>query len=185
MSSVAGGLIAVLGLVFITGGVDASLNIGELLTLFCAMSVAMQIVFVDRFLDRSNGVALSIGQMMWGALITMAVCLFTRQDLSAWVGAGKDAWIAVIYTGAVCTAAACSLQIHVQKYVNPTSVALIMLFEPVFALLFALIVPGPDGTREILTVSKAAGALLIIAGAAFSELDLLKRRRPGKKKRRR
>lgn len=172
-SSVAGVLIAFLGLYCITGGLDTALNIGDLLTFFCATAVALQMVFVAMFIIREDGLLLSVGQQIVGALLGIFLCLLISEPVFTAVTFNHELILSLLYVGGLCTAYNCTAQINVQKYVNTISVALILLLEPVFALAFAMFVKGPDGTTEMLTLLKVIGSLLIIGGAVFSELDVM------------
>ncbi|MDP4109728.1 MAG: DMT family transporter [Bacillota bacterium] len=172
LSSIAGVLIAFAGLLFITGGLDTALNIGDFYTFLCAVCISVHMILVVKFVKKADSLLLCIGQPIAGAFFLFTMCLlFDPASLPA-VTFSKELVISLLYIGGLCTALNNSAQIVVQKYVNPTSVALILLLEPVFTLILALIFRGPDGSTEVLTLFKALGAFLIIAGAVVSEIDL-------------
>lgn len=174
-SSIAGVLVAFFGLFLITGGLDTALNIGDFFTFLCAASIALHMVLVVLFIKKEDSLVLSIGQPIIGALFCVAVCVFTAGPVFQSISLNKELILSLLYVGGLCTAGNCTAQIYVQKYVNPVSVALILLLEPVFALMFALVFKGPDGQTETLTILKAAGALLIVGGAMLSELNAAER----------
>ncbi len=172
-SSAVGVVIAFAGLCLITGGPGTELNIGDLLTFFCAVSVAFYIVFVSVFVRDGEGLLLSVGQQIVSALVCIFVLMFFAEPVFGNAAFHPALIPGLLYIGGICTAFNNTVQVFVQKHVSPVSVALILLLEPVFALAFALFVRGPDGTVEVLTLGKAAGSLLIVLGAVFSELNLL------------
>lgn len=84
--------------------------------------------------------------------------------------------VAVGVTGLLATAFAYTMQTVVQKHTSPSRTALIFTMEPVFAFLFALLIPDSHGVRETATVHSVVGCLLIIGGMAVSELKPIDRR---------
>ena len=80
----------------------------------------------------------------------------------------------LLITAVLGTALAFAGQTIAQKYTTPVHTSLIFTAEPVFAIIFATIIPDIYGTTETLTLIKAIGCLLILAGMLVSEL------KPGK-----
>ncbi|MCX7615572.1 MAG: DMT family transporter [Clostridiales bacterium] len=170
-NSVIGVLIAFLGLFYITGGIDTALNIGDFYTFLCATAIALHMVLIALFIKKEDGFLLSVGQTIAAEVILIFICVIMSEPVLTTVTINRQLVLCVLYAGVICTAFNNTAQIYVQKYINPISVALILLLEPVFALLFALFFKGPNGTTEVLTLFKVVGSILIISGAVFSELD--------------
>lgn len=161
---------AAIGLLLISGSITLDFNKGDLLTLFCAIAFALQIIFIDRNTKNADAGAMAIVQMWTAALIaTLAWIIFNREAIII----TPRVIIVLVITSLFGTAFAFSAQIHVQKDTNPATTALILTLEPIFALFFALIIPDGNGKTEILTVIKAIGVSLIFVGTIISEFKTL------------
>lgn len=171
LSSILGIVMALCGMFFLMGGITFSFGIGELLTIFCAFCVSFQILFIDKFSKSYDPILLGIVQIAFSSLCCSIGWFFT--DFSA-VIFNVNIVITVFVTGVLATAFAFTCQTIVQKFTSPTHTALIFSLEPVFGLLFALLIPDTKGVREILTYNKILGCILILGGVIVSELNLIK-----------
>jgi EamA-like transporter family. len=169
--AVVGVLLATAGLFLLSGGFSGDWNFGDTLTLLCAVCFALQIIFVDKFAQESDARQLAVVQiisaaMMYGILWT--VYCFAAEPVQ--ISINIRVILTALYTGALGTAFAYTVQTVAQQYTTPTRTALLLTFEPVFGALFALVVPGPDGATETLTLETALGCLLIFAGMLITEV---------------
>ena len=73
--------------------------------------------------------------------------------------------IALAIAAVLATAAAFSIQSWAQSVLPPTHTALLLTLEPVFAWITSFLI-----THERLGMRPAAGAILILAGIALTEL---------------
>lgn len=167
LRAILGVVLATIGLFVLTGGFSQQWNRGDTLTLFCACCFALQIIFIDKFNAQTDARLNAVIQMVVAALLFALV----------WVGFERStihfSWpllLTVLYTGALGTAFAFGVQTIAQQYTSPTRTALIIACEPVFGAIFALLVPGTDGVKEMLTLSMVVGSLLILGGMILSEL---------------
>jgi drug/metabolite transporter (DMT)-like permease len=160
--SVVGGVVlATLGLFLLTGA-HLHLGLGELLTLGCAVSFAVNILEIDRAVganpDFQDVIALAVVQ-----LATVAVgCLIP----GLWLGGYRlpgSALAAAVYTGVACSALAFGLQVWGQRRVGPTRTALLLMIEPVTAAMVGWAAGQPLGPIGL------AGAGLILVGILLSE----------------
>jgi len=165
----AGVFTAVAGLYYLT--VPASgffgLNVGDVLTLFCAVLYALHIISIGHYAPRYSGGVLVFLQVAMTAALSVAAV-----PLSARVGweAPRVAWTAeliwaVLGTGVLATALAFSGQVWAQRYATPSHAALLLTLEPVFAGLTSFVFMG-----ERLGWRGLAGAALILAGILIAEL---------------
>jgi drug/metabolite transporter (DMT)-like permease len=163
-----GVLLAVAGLYFLT--VPASgfsdLNRGDLLTLFCAVLVALHIIAIAHYAPHYSSGMLVFLQVAATALLSVAaVPLFAR---TGWEEPRVD-WTAglvwaVLGTGVLATVVTFSAQVWAQRYAAPSHVALLLTLEPVFAGLTSYAFLGERmGWRGL------AGAALILAGILAAE----------------
>ncbi len=159
-------VVATAGLFLLTGA-ELTLGRGELLTLVCALSFAVWIVYQGTYANRLDTIPFTTVQMAVLALVSIPPTAVT--------GLGNVtglAVFAVVFTGVACSSGALSLQLYGQRRVSPSRAALILLVEPVFA--------GVAGylAGERLGAVKLAGAAVILVGIAIAEVAPL---RPGEK----
>lgn len=160
---------AVAGLYFLT--VPASgfseLNMGDVLTLICAVLCALHIMAIAHYAPRYSGGALVFLQVAATALLSVAAVPLST--LTGWE-APRVAWTpgliwAVLGTGVLATVFTFSAQVWAQRYAAPSHVALLLTLEPVFAGLTSFVFVGERmGWRGL------AGAALILAGILVAEL---------------
>lgn len=165
-----GGVIAaVAGLYFLT--VPASgfsdLNLGDVLTLFCAALYAAHIITISHYAPLYSSRLLVFLQVAVTAVLSVAAV--PLWSATGWE-APRVAWTpglitAVVGTAVVATVGTLLGQVWAQKYAPPSHVALILTLEPVSAAVISYFVEGERlGPRAIL------GAALILAGILLAEL---------------
>ncbi|MBE7049054.1 MAG: DMT family transporter [Ruminococcaceae bacterium] len=172
-----GVFLALLGLVFITGiyqGLTA-LTIGDVYTFLCALCVAAHIIVADRFLKEDDSLLLGIGQIFAGAIISIVIWHIKSPHAFLTVAYTPTLLTSVVLTALFCTCFAFTAQIIVQKNLPPARLAVIFTLEPVFAYVYALLIPGTEGVTEPLLVSKVFGCVLVLSGMVISESGLLSR----------
>ncbi len=162
-----GVLMALFGLYLLTvpaGGVAAfaTVNRGDLLTLLCALSFAIQIVLI--------GHATRLYSYQQVALLQTVAAMALTWALVPLGGAVRVSWtptviFAIVFTAVICTAVAFLVQSWAQQFTPPTHTALIFATEPVFAGITSYFWLG-----ERLGWRAGIGALLILAGVLISEL---------------
>jgi drug/metabolite transporter (DMT)-like permease len=152
-----------LGLIlFGRGRVAAGLNLGDLLTLLCALSFAMQIILIGKFVTLANYPALLIIQIGLVFVLSLAGALFVERP---GVGISAHGWEAILITGFLATALAFFIQNRFQPLSTPTQAAIIFSAEPVFAGLFGYLLLG-----ERLVSLQLLGAAAILGGIVVSQL---------------
>ena len=157
--TVCGGIVvATVGLFLLTGA-ELGVGRGELLTLACAVSFAIWIVYQGAYANRLATIPFMTVQM--------AVVAGLSLPPTAATGLGRLtalALFAAVFTGIACSAVALSLQLYGQRRVSPSRAALLLLLEPVFAGMVGF------AAGERLGAVKLAGAAVILAGIAVAEL---------------
>ncbi|MFQ5926658.1 MAG: DMT family transporter [Terriglobia bacterium] len=162
-----GVVVAVAGFYFLTiPESQFAINRGDLLTIFCAVAFAGQIIAVGHFAPRFSYAALGIAQII-AALVLTTVALptahWTCLEAAALAWSGRLA-LAVVITGVFATALAFSAQAWAQRYTSPTHTAILFSLEPVFAALTSYVVHGEQlGGRSLW------GAALILTGILVVE----------------
>jgi len=169
-ASVIGIVIAFIGLFFLSGGLSFDFNFGDFLTFLCAICWAFQIISIDRFTQTEDPPLLAIIQLLFvGAASTG---LWLTVDAGKPIEFNATSVGILLFTAILGSALAFGGQTIAQKDTTPSHTALILTAEPVFAVIFAMIIPNAEGVTELPTLTKAAGCLLILAGMLVSELKL-------------
>jgi len=160
---------AVLGLFFMTvpsAGESladwSSVNLGDLLTLGCAVAFAFQIILLGRATEQHSFKSIAFLQTATAAVLMALTVPVVERAHSTW---SWRVWAAIAITGILGTALAFTIQAWAQQFTPATHTALIFALEPVFAWLTSYLVEG-----ERLGWRASAGALLILGGVVLSEL---------------
>jgi drug/metabolite transporter (DMT)-like permease len=165
-----GALLAITGIGFLSGVLPElrfdRLALGDLLTLIGTLAWTVQVVALDRLVDGEDAYALSFMQFLTVTVVAGIVMTVSGSSLPE---VSMIPWFAVLFTGIAGTFLAFTVQTVFQFRTTPYRAVLIFSFEPVFGLMFALLIPGIAGTTETLTLVKTVGCLLVLAGMLASE----------------
>lgn len=169
----AGALLAFVGILLLTvpagsgGGLGilpdlASINIGDLLTLGCAIGFALHCIALAHASPKVDFRPLAMLQVGFCALFMALSLPLVEHPQIHW----STRLIAALLVAAVlATSAAFSIQSWVQSVLPPTHTALLLTMEPVFAWMTSFLVLG-----ERFGVRPACGAGLILAGILLTEM---------------
>lgn len=142
-----------------------SINTGDILALICAVFYAVQIMFIDKFLEdeETSGVQLSFMEFFVAAIISIVAMFVFEQPHVAEI---KTAAPALLYSGIMSCGIAYTLQIAGQKYASPVVASLLMCLESVFAVIAAAII-----LNEALSPAEMAGCLIMFAAIILSQVS--------------
>jgi drug/metabolite transporter (DMT)-like permease len=140
----------------------ANVNLGDLLTIACALGFALQIVFLGRATQRHAFEQIAALQIIVAALLMAAAAPILEKPHFHLSGTLISA---ILITGILGLALAFTVQAWAQQFTPATHTALIFNLEPVFAWLTSFVY-----LHERLGLRAGAGALLILAGVVVSEL---------------
>jgi len=157
-----GVVLAVAGLYCLCVTEEFSITGGDFYLLVCAFCFAAQILVVDHFTNKVDGVALSCVQF----LVMTVLCslgMLTEEPprlelMSRWLGP-------VLYVGVFSSGVAYTLQILAQKDSDPAVVSLLMSMESVFATIAGALILG-----EWLSGREYLGCALMLAAVILSQL---------------
>lgn len=140
----------------------ASIHIGDLLTLLCALGFSFHVLALAHISPRMPLGALAVLQLAFCTLVMgLALPIFEHPRIHLSPGL----IVALLVTGVLATAVAFTVQSWAQQRLSATQTALILSLEPAFAFLTSYLFYG-----ERLSLRASAGALLILGGIAFTEL---------------
>ena len=153
---------AVAGMYFlcVTGGFSVSSS--DLYLLLCAFLFAVQILAVDRFSARVDGLILSCGMFLVVAILSSVVAL-PLEDITVG-GIAACIW-SLLYIAVFSSCLGYTFQILAQKGGNPAVVSLLMSLEALFAAVFGALV-----LDERMTAHELIGCALMIAAIVIAEL---------------
>lgn len=141
-----------------------SINIGDFLTLLCAIVTAYYIILVGKYAEEVDSIAFAIVQMGTVCLLSVITSFIIETPK---LTTDPKTWASILILAVVCTSGAFIIQMKAQKFTSPTHTALIFTGEPVFAAIFGyLFFNEALGTRGVL------GAALILMGMLISEIDI-------------
>lgn len=143
------------------------LEIGDIYLILCAFFFTLQIMAVDYYVQKTDGVALSIMQFFVTAVISGICMLFT--EVPSWSDISAAA-IPLLYAGAISCGVGYTLQIIAQKYVPATIASIIMSLESVIAALAGWVL-----LHEILSPKELLGCTLVFAAVILTQLPLGKK----------
>jgi drug/metabolite transporter (DMT)-like permease len=157
-----GVVLTAIGLYLLTSPSGQGFNIGDILTLFCAISYAIYIVYLDIFSKKHDVSKLTLLQLLVTCLLSAAAAPFCEKiEIHFTIGL---VW-ALLYTSILATVFSTYLQTKYQRETTPVKAAIIYSMEPVLASLIAFF-----AFREFIGYVGVAGGVLIVAGLLTSEL---------------
>lgn len=154
--------VAVAGMYFlcITGGF--SISPSDLYLLLCALLFAVQILAVDRFSARVDGLVLSCGMFLVVAVLSSLFALPLEEITLG--GIAACIW-PLLYIAVFSSCLGYTFQILAQKGGNPAVVSLLMSLESLFAAVFGALLLG-----ERMSTHELIGCALMIAAIVVAEL---------------
>ena len=142
-------------------------NLGDLLTLLCALLFAFQVVYVDVFTKKYEFMPMVFIQLLITGLGGFALAyLFSTSSLEqVKLTINTNLIFAIVYTSIFASILATIIQLKYQKLVSPTKAGIIFSIEPIFAAIFAYFL-----LSEKISNFGFIGCVLIFAGVIVSEV---------------
>ncbi len=163
LRSLIGAGMAIVGAGVLSLQSDFSVNLGDGLTLLCAVGFAFQIFLTGEYVGRIRPSVLNFLQMTTACILSIVgLCLKREFDFAP----SMESILAVVYLGVVSTTVCYLLQTVSQKYVDETKSAIILSMEAVFGTVFSVILLG-----ESVTVRMIIGSALILSAVLVSEIQ--------------
>jgi drug/metabolite transporter (DMT)-like permease len=167
-ANIAGVILVTIGLFFLTQVRDANFNLGDFLTLICAFFFTVHIVYLDKFLNekKANYKALVLGQFLVMTIFGLiSMTFFEVLTESYYFEINTTSVLSILYISVVCTLLGWLIINNFQRYTTPVKAGIIYSMEVVFAVFSAYFI-----INEVLEMDQIAGAFLMLAGMAVSEL---------------
>lgn len=157
--------LSVIGLYFLClsnglGGIAG----GDVIVLLCAFAYAFQILAVDHYVTRIDGIRLCRMQMFWTAVFSTVVMVIWERPSA---DAVAKAAVSIVFAGIISSGVAYTLQIVGQKGLDPSVASLAMCLESVFGALGGWVI-----LHEKMTPREILGACLMFIAIVFSQVSL-------------
>jgi drug/metabolite transporter (DMT)-like permease len=174
--NVIGVILVLIGLVLLSSNQENALsffqqigsdfNLGDLLTLICALLFAFQVVYVDVFTKKYDYLPMVFVQLLitgiGGFLFSFFFSAAGLENLKFTFN--NNVIISLIYTSIFASIIATVIQLKFQKSVSPTKAGIIYSIEPIFAAVFAYFL-----LSEKISNFGLLGCILIFIGLIVSE----------------
>lgn len=156
-----GAVLAMAGVGTISLQISGGVNIGDLLTIGCAVLFAFQIFYTSIFVQKEDPVLLTLIQMVTASVLGIVFVFASGQTQ---ISLGREALLSVFYLGIFSTTIAFLLQTVAQKYTTETKTAIILSTEAFWGMILSVII-----LKEALTGRMIAGGALIFLAIIISE----------------
>ncbi len=159
-------VLAIIGMGMLSLQGDLSVNKGDVLTLICAVGFALHMIYIDKYTQQGDPVALTVLQLAFAALFSWLLAPFLDGGFP--VGAFQPNVIgAMLYLGVFSTMIGFLLQNVCQKYTPPSTASLLLSMESVFGVLFSTLLLG-----ERMTGRMALGCVFLFVAVLLAETKL-------------
>ncbi len=146
-------------------------NLGDLLTLLCALLFAFQVVYVDVFTKKYEYLPMVFVQLLitgiGGFILSYIFSIASLETVKFTFN--TTVVTAILYTAIFASIIATVIQLKFQKFVSPTKAGIIFSIEPIFAAVFAYFL-----LSEKISNFGLIGCVLIFIGLIVSEIFSVK-----------
>lgn len=139
-----------------------ALNYGDFMILLCAIFTGLYMVYNNRVAAKFDADLANYIHFVFAAISSLILWLIfpeQRADFSS-----PTTIIPVLYWGILGNALCFLWVMKAQPKLNAVKVSVLCSLEPIFATIFALFIPAPDGSVATLSLTFLIGAILIFAG---------------------
>lgn len=146
---------------------EFSVQMGDLLVLLCAVAFSVHIMVIDHFAPTCNGVKMSCIQFFTCAVLSsIGMFLFETPEIDSIL----QAWIPILYAGALSSGVGYTLQIVGQKGMNPTVASLILSLESTISVIAGWLILGQElSARELIGCAMVMIAIVIVISRESQE----------------
>ena len=157
-----GSIITLIGIGFLSLQGSMTINIGDALSLACAVAFAFDIFYTNHFVKKEDALSLTIVQFITASFISV-IAVFIQGDIPTTFE--KEALYSIIYLAVFSTTIAYVCQNIAFQYTTATKGAIILSLESFFGMLLSVLF-----LHEVLTGRMIIGAALIMIAILITEL---------------
>lgn len=155
-------VLAVVGIGFLSLQGSMTINIGDMLSILCAVAFAFDIFYTNVFVKTEDALALTIVQFATAAVLGV-IGVVVLGEVPTHIE--PEAAYILVYLAVFCTLIAYACQNVGMQYANPTKSAIILSTEALFGTIFSVII-----LHEMLTGRMIFGCVLIFIAIIFAEV---------------
>ena len=165
--SLIGAVLSFLGVTLMSLNDALTLSVGEILTIICAVFVAIQIILTDKYSRKHDTFLLTVVEITTMSVLATVISISKEPHLlpKHW---SSYLIFSFLITAVFATVYAFVIQNTAQKYTTPTKTAIIFIMEPVFSAIFSYLLGG-----EVLSLRVYIGAGVMFSGLFVSEVGPL------------
>jgi drug/metabolite transporter (DMT)-like permease len=166
--TILGIIVSIVGLLLMSSSGINGFNMGDVLTLICAICFSAQILLVDKYTKEVDPILLTILELAIVGILALIPSIFVDK---LQININGFSIFAIGFTTIFCTAIAMIVQNKMQKHTNPSHAAIIYLAEPVFGAIFSVFI------GDVLSGRTLWGCITILSGMLVLNLkfNMLKR----------
>ncbi len=139
-----------------------TIQVGDAIVMAGTIFWALQILIVDAYNDKTQGLKLSCAQFITaGILSAVAALIFENPSLTTIIECAGP----ILYTAIMVVGVAYTLQIIGQKTTDPNIAAIILSMESLFA-----VISGAIFLKETMTIKEIAGCVLMFAAVIMTQV---------------
>jgi drug/metabolite transporter (DMT)-like permease len=157
-----GAIITLIGIGFLSLQGSMTINIGDALSLACAVAFAFDIFYTNHFVKKEDALSLTIVQFITASFIAV-IAVLIQGDIPTTFE--KEALYSIIYLAVFSTTIAYVCQNVAFQYTTVTKGAIILSLESFFGMLLSVLF-----LHEVLTGRMIVGAALIMVAILLTEL---------------
>jgi drug/metabolite transporter (DMT)-like permease len=166
--------IAIIGFYLLSVKSNFTIVPSDLLILLCAFIFSGQIMAIDLFAEKCDGIRLSLVQFASGFIINLIFALILESPISLSL-VGRNI-LSLLYLGVFSSGIAYTLQIIGQKNLNPGVASILLSLESVFGAIGGALIFG-----EVMTPREIIGSAIVFSAVILSQLEFKKREKQDQK----
>ena len=161
-----GAIFVMAGLYIFTGIHLGPANIGDILTIFCALCFAVHIVLLSKFSESTDFIPLVFGQFLAMSVLSIISTIFLDKPIFGEMkfDFNNTSIVSFLILALFSTFISLVLMTKYQSFTTPFRAGIIYNTEAVFAAIFAYYI-----LNEVMSQSQVIAAIVIIAGLLISE----------------
>ena len=171
------GLFVIFGL-YLIFGVQKDNMIGIVTALICTLLSVLFSLLNGKLIQHYPANSISFYQLLTGGLIFTVVLLLTDSSVERFRQLTYDDWLWLVLLATVCTAYATIASVNVLKHVTPFTMMISLNLEPVYGIVFSLLI---FGEKELMSVQFYVGVVVILGGVIGNGIYKRQREKSGER----
>ena len=157
-----GAILSVIGIGILTLQTDGQVNVGDLLTLGCAVAFAFHIFFTTLFMEHESAIDIAIVQTLTCAILAGIAVLIEGAPM---ITPDRTSLISVLYLAIFSTMLTTVFQAYGQKTTSETRSAILLSTESLWGTFFSFLFLG-----EAMTLRLVVGGLIVFGAILLAQI---------------